>query len=74
MNQGQEKKRNTYITGQGILQFGDRVSCSARSRTRWQAEVRVLKKQNTQNSNRGLRATHLLLMVYEFSLNHDTRN
>lgn len=42
-----QKKKNTYITGQGILQFRDRVSCSARGGTRWQAEVRVLKKQNT---------------------------
>lgn len=69
-----KEKINTYITGQGILQFGDRVSCSARGRTRRQAEVRVLKKQNTQNSNPGPRAIHLLLMVNDFSLNYDTRN
>lgn len=69
-----KEKRNTYITGQGILQFGNRVSCSARGRTRWQAEVRVLKNQEIQNSNPGPRATHLLPMVNAFSLNHDTRN
>lgn len=51
-----QKRRNTYITGQGILQFSDGVSCSARGRTRRQAEVRVLKNQNTQHSNPGPRA------------------